>query len=594
MGAADSISIADITSSLTIICDCLWPTTLTTESKGISRRRFVAGAAAGVAVGAVVGVTGGYLGAGNKTTTETSTQVSTTTAVSNVTTTLKPWLPASWDHTADVVVVGFGFAGQAAAIAAQAAGADVLVLEKTTEALSGGNSRVCGQCTWVPGTKQDGTTDSSLLAQEVEYFTAFGEGQGFPAPADYIQTAVTECAKNKTWLESLGATMVWSAFPQAFYPQLPGSSSQNGSWSVKTTQPYGGNWYFLKQYALSKGIDIMYSTPATGLVQNPETKEVLGVVATSNGNTVHIKANKGVVLCAGGYEYNPQMVRDYLNQPVISSIGSPSNTGDGIEMAIAAGADLWHMDVFAAPTGYAVTPSAYTSAISIDSPTKGGYIVVGADSKRFDDEFYPVSPKATPGLTLVAGKYLKHGVYQTPPYPMPMYVLFDQTAMASTSIFAGLAGLGWALNVEGYKPSADNSAELANGWIIKADTIADLAKATGLDTTVLPQTVTSWNAMCTAGADTDYGRTAQLVGLTTPPYYAIAVKPMILNTQGGPRRNAQAQILDTTGTPIPRLYAAGEMGEVFSWLYQCCRNVSLCYTMGRIAATNAAALTAWE
>jgi len=205
-----------------------------------------------------------------------------------------------------------------------------------------------------------------------------------------------------------------------------------------------------------------------------------------------------------------------------------------------------------------------------------------------------VSPNATPGLTLVAGKYFKHGVYQTPPYPLPVHMIFDSTAMASTALFAGLAGLGWALNVEGYKPSADNSTELANGWITQADTIADLATAIGKDPTILPNEVTNWNTMVTAGVDTEYGRTAQLAPISTPPYYAIEIKPMILNTQGGPVRNDKGQVLDKNGNPIPRLYAAGEMGEIFSYLYQCCRNVSLCYTVGRLAATDAVGLTPWQ
>jgi succinate dehydrogenase/fumarate reductase flavoprotein subunit len=546
---------------------------------GITRRQFVTGTVGGLIVGAAAGAVTGSLGF-PKTVTE------------------KPWLPATWDYTADIVVVGFGFAGQASAITAHDAGASVIVLEKTTEALSGGNSRVCGQCTWVPGTKQDGSTDASLMSGQLDYFKAMADGQGFPVPDDYLQQAVTECAKNKTWLEGLGATTLYSPFPQPFYPQLPGAASvtgtAGGSWSVKGTQSYGTNWFFLKDQVTKRGINVMYETPAKSLIQNPETMEILGVVASSGGKDVNIKANKAVILAAGGYEYAPQMVRDYLNIPEIHSLGSPSNTGDGIMMASAAGAGLWHMDVFAAPTGWAINPSNYTSNISVGTPTKGGFIFVGADSKRFDDELYPVSPKAVPGLTLVAGKYLKHGVYETPPYPLPVHMVFDQTAMSSTALFAGLAGLGWALNVEGFTPSKDNSTELANGWIIKGDTIQDLATAIGKDPTVLSQEVTNWNTMCAAGTDTEYGRTAQLVPVATPPYYAIEIKPMILNTQGGPTRNTKSQVLDTNGNPIPRLYAAGEMGEIFSYLYQCCRNVSLCYTMGRIAATDAASLTAWQ
>jgi hypothetical protein len=549
------------------------------KKNSVSRRQFIAGTVGGLVIGAAAGAAAGSLGFPK-------------------TVTAQPWLPATWDHTADIVVVGFGFAGQASAIVAHDAGASVIVLEKADENDAGGNSRVCGQCTWVPGTKNDGTVDSSLLSGQLDYFKAMSDGQGFPTDDDYLQMAVTECAKNKDWLDGLGATTTWSMFPQPFYPQLNGAASvagnNGGSWSVKGTQPYGNNWFFLKDQVNSRGITVMYSTPAKNLIQNAQTKEILGVVATANGADINVRANKAVILATGGYEYAPQMVRDYLGLPEIHSLGSPYNTGDGQLMAIGAGADLWHMDVYAAPTGWAINPSNYKSAINVGTPTKGGFIFVGADSKRFDDELYPVSPNATPGLTLVAGKYFKHGVYETPPYPLPVHMIFDQTAMSSTALFAGLAGLGWALNVEGFKASQDNSAELANGWIVKGDTIEALASAIGKDPTVLSNEVSNWNTMCAAGADTEYGRTAQLVAISTPPYYAIDMKPMILNTQGGPRRNSKGQILDTSGTVIPRLYAAGENGEIFSYLYQCCRNVSLCYTVGRLAATDAAGLTAWQ
>jgi hypothetical protein len=547
--------------------------------KTISRRQFIGGTVGGLVVGAVAGAAAGSLGFPK-------------------TTTVQPWIPTTWDQTADIVVVGFGFAGQSAAITAKTLGASVIVLEKEDEPNAGGNSRVCGQCTWVPGTKNDGSVDDTLMPGQLQYFQAMSDGQGFPVPDDYLQMAVNECAKNKTWLEGLGATTQWSMFPQPFYPQLQGAASvtgpNGGSWSVKGSQPYGNNWFFLHDKANSLGVNVMYSTPAKSLIQNAQTKEIIGVVANSGGKDINVRANKAVILCAGGYEYAPQMVRDYLNIPEIVSLGSPSNTGDGIMMAIGAGADLWHMDVFAAPTGWAITDPKYKSGLGVGAPSKGGYIFVGADSKRFDNETYPVSPHATPGLSLVAGKYYKNGIYQTPPYPLPVHLIFDSVGMASGPLFAGLAGLGWALNVEKFAPSKDNSQELANGWIVKADTIAELASTTGMDPTALSAEVTNWNTMCAAGKDTEYGRTTGLTPISTPPYYAINMKPMILNTQGGPLRNAKGQVLDTNGNPIPRLYEAGEMGEIFSYLYQCCRNVSLCYTVGRLAATDAVGLTAWS
>jgi predicted oxidoreductase len=78
------------------------------------------------------------------------------------------------------------------------------------------------------------------------------------------------------------------------------------------------------------------------------------------------------------------------------------------------------------------------------------------------------------------------------------------------------------------------------------------------------------------------------------PYYAIELSPSMLNTQGGPRRNARAQIVRPDGTPIPRLYSAGEMGSIFSYLYQGTGNIGECFAFGRIAARNAVADKAWS
>jgi predicted oxidoreductase len=78
------------------------------------------------------------------------------------------------------------------------------------------------------------------------------------------------------------------------------------------------------------------------------------------------------------------------------------------------------------------------------------------------------------------------------------------------------------------------------------------------------------------------------------PYYAIELSPSMLNTQGGPRRDEKAQIVRPDGSPIPRLYSAGELGSIYSYLYQGTGNIGECLAFGRIAGRNAAAETPWE
>ncbi|MGA2665950.1 MAG: FAD-dependent oxidoreductase [Nitrososphaerales archaeon] len=580
------------------------------KDKKLSRRQFMGTAAAGAAaLGVVAGATTmlphvAATPAGAKALAE----VEGHKAGSPVALKAQPFLvptavPSTWDYTADVVVVGMGFAGLTTAITANDLGANVLLLEKADASNAGGNSRVCGQCIWVPGTDQNGNANASapLLYNEQVYFEQMADGQGFPTDDTLIQTLVLNSAQNKTWFEGLGATMQWGAFPQPFYPQFMGASAVSmpygGSWSVKTTQPYGGNWFFLQQQLQNRNINVMYSTPAVGLIQSPTTGEILGVMANPAGSdTIAVKANKGVVLCSGGYEYNDQMVRDYIGVPNQLFFGSPYNTGDGVAMAQAVGANLWHMDVAAAPSGYAIKTPQYKANIPINIPSKGGYIMVGADSKRFSNETqspgYNTAPSPGTTIALVAGKYLQNGAYKSGYFPQPMHLVFDSVAFGAGALFQGSGGtgMGWASAAEGYKADPTNKTELGYGWVTQASTVAALATAIGADSTALPAEVTNWNTMVAAGTDTEFGRTTGLTAISTPPYYAILLKPLLYNTQGGPVRNSKAQVIDTHGNPIPRLYSAGELGEVFSFLYQCCRNVSACHTMGRIAAQNVTSL----
>ena len=108
----------------------------------------------------------------------------------------------------------------------------------------------------------------------------------------------------------------------------------------------------------------------------------------------------------------------------------------------------------------------------------------------------------------------------------------------------------------------------------------------------LQQTVSQYNTHCIGGYDPDFGRRPETMSpISKPPFYAIPVWPCLLNTQGGPKRNAKAQVLDIYGQPIKRLYSAGELGSIFSVVYPGAGNISECLAFGRIAGRNAAAET---
>ncbi len=145
-----------------------------------------------------------------------------------------------------------------------------------------------------------------------------------------------------------------------------------------------------------------------------------------------------------------------------------------------------------------------------------------------------------------------------------------------------------------YTWSKDNSAELAKGWIKKANSIAELAQIIKLDPKVLQETVYRWNMNSAAGHDPDFGRTRMVAPIEGPPFYAMEVTPHFVNTQGGPRRNAKSQILQVNGEPLPRLYGAGELGSIHSYLYNSGGNIGECLAFGRISGRNAAAEKGWS
>jgi succinate dehydrogenase/fumarate reductase flavoprotein subunit len=175
-----------------------------------------------------------------------------------------------------------------------------------------------------------------------------------------------------------------------------------------------------------------------------------------------------------------------------------------------------------------------------------------------------------------------------------MFLICDHTLFSAGPLYDKHPSHGWTQIVERYDWSEDNSAELAKGWIKTADSLACLASAVGLDPAALANTVSGWNRSCEARHDPDFGRTLMMAPIADGPFYAVELSPSMLNTQGGPRRNEKGQIVRPDGTPIPRLYSAGELGSIYSYLYQGTGNIGECLAFGRISGRNAAAEPPWD
>jgi succinate dehydrogenase/fumarate reductase flavoprotein subunit len=487
-------------------------------------------------------------------------------------------LAATWDAEADVVVVGFGAAGVAASVTAHELGADVVILEKAPEGEHGGNTRVAGQ----------GYLNTSDPAGAAAYLTALCGPHAVPTPM--VRVWAEEMCRNNDWLAELGGDPQEHQHPPVGieFPDLPGADCVH-KFHDGPTYGYSYTWKLFERLVRERPIRVLYETPARDLIQHDATKEILGVRALRDGQPVCVKARRAVVLTCGGFENNQSMIRDYLpGVPYCYTSGSPYNEGDGIAMAMAVGADLWHMNNYAGPSMALKVPEIRTSfsmqALHFSKRMPGGMIVVGPDARRFTDEKF----KTRHGKVPVNGRWLPLAT------PCPMFMIFDHTLFSAGPLYDKHPSHGWTQIIERYPWSDDNNAELSKGWIKRADTIAALAALISLDPATLADTVRRWNRCCDAKHDAEFGRGLMLEPIADAPFYAVELSPSMLNTQGGPRRNEKAQIVRPNGTPIARLYSAGELGSIYGYLYQGTGNIGECLAFGRIAGRNAAAEPGWE
>jgi succinate dehydrogenase/fumarate reductase flavoprotein subunit len=493
-------------------------------------------------------------------------------------------IPEKWDDAAEVVVVGFGGAGASTAITAHDQGADVLILEKAKEGEEGGNTRVSGNVWLTPEPTEQASIYLKAMCGEYE------------VPEEMVRTWVEELSKNTQWVEQLGGKPEETHLTSKEFPDLPGSDSLHGyiNDSILADESL---WVLLKASVEKRGVRICYDTPGKRLIQNPATGEILGIVAEQGGKDWMVKAKKAVVLTCGGFENNPRMIRDYLtNLPTCYPKGTPYNTGDGITMALDVGADLWHMQNISGPQYSFKLP--YHDVVMYPRGMPGfSYIYVTGTGERFVcEQAYFMRTDEGLRYPVKHGKILVHGQWVPSPTPPSIHCIFDEKLRQSGPLFGGHPfKIGWVEVLDLYSWSSDNSKEVEKGWIKQADTVGDLAREIKIDPAALEKTVGSYNRYCKTGKDPDFDRDPEaLEPISEPPFYALPMVPNFINTQGGPRRNEKAQIVNPYGEPIPRLYSGGELGSIYGFLYQGGGNIGECMGFGRIAGRNAAAETSWD
>lgn len=456
----------------------------------ISRRNFIAAAAAVGALG-VLGSTG-LVGCAPKSSTSGATTKGET-------------------ESYDIVIIGAGGAGMAAALAAKETGVESLViLEK--EPSSGGNTQFSSSGMNASETKfqkAQGIEDSNELFAQETYVGGHNTGN-----MELITYMCDNSASAIDWLDGMGITL--------------DNITTTGGMSVKRChRPTDGSAVGrtlapgLAKLVTDHGIELRLNSDVTSLITD-DSGAVTGVnVTDTSTNEEKVINAKAVIMAAGGLGSNPEMITKY--RPDLAgyvSTNQPGATGDGYVMAEAVGAELIQMDQIQIHP----TVDQGSGTLIAEGIRGSGAILVNSEGKRFTNEMgtrdvVSAAELAQPGA--FAWEVLDQQVY-------------DANKAIKTQ----------------YE---------TKGLVITGSSIADLASKIGVDPATLQSTIDAYNAITTSGAADEFGRTSGCIAFATGNMYAIKVAPGIHHEMGGIKINTQNQALKADGTPVPNLYAAGEV-----------------------------------
>ncbi|MBR2834229.1 MAG: FAD-binding protein [Coriobacteriales bacterium] len=431
---------------------------------------------------------------------------------------------------ADIVIVGGGGSGMAAAIEASELGAKVVLLEKSG-ALGGNASMtegIFGVGSPMQAEKGVDIPFSHVIEEEMVYtnFRTWG-----PLLIKYFGAS----GGNVQWLMDHGV-----AFKEV--------SNYRGISSFDCFHWWEGNrgreaFATIANCTVDAGVDVHLNTEAQDLVF--EDGKITGVYALSADDGKQLKVNaKAVILASGGFAADLDRVSQMTWLNVEGCRPSGRNNGAGIKMALSAGCGT-------------------TSVCGLYKTTVGGE---GVDSKASSIAcFQPLLMVneyglrfAREDLNITSYSALYFNAVHT---QRKCFSLIDKSIIDLFSNGGIMYSFGTMVEgqpVEGLPEAFEASAESGNPNVFRGDTIEELAEAMGVDAEILKDTVERYNSMCEKGEDTDFGKLPQyLVPLVEGPYYALIQIPTVYVTIGGIDVDINNQVVKADGTQIPGLFAAG-------------------------------------
>jgi succinate dehydrogenase/fumarate reductase flavoprotein subunit len=505
----------------------------------------------------------------------------------------------------DVVVLGSGAAGLTAALSAAVEGAQVAVFEKAE--LLGGTTALSGGTIWMPNNqpaRAAGIDDSR--EQGLAYLASLSNGMILPELAEALVDGGPQFVDFLHQHTQIRLQVV-HGYPD-YHPEHPGGLPGGGrsiepalisfagleEWSdriagdIRRTliaeTPLGGGTGVVepdllaereaaKQEGLGRALvggllraclehGVEITTRARGVRLLSDNGSVTGVASvkgveleTADGpRTVEAGA---VILATGGFEYDPELVRDFLRGPLSRPIGAPTNTGDGLRMVMRLGAKLgnmreaWWSPIVEFPG--IRRDGGRNGLLSARERALPGCIMVNRDAQRFCNE--------AANYNALGGAFHRLDESRLDYGNVPAYMIFDQSTVDTFGLFG--AGPGGAM------PE----------WLTRAGTLDELAAVFGLSAEALNSTVDRFNKHARAGADPDFHRGASaydrwpgahlsaepgtaratLGALGTPPFYGAQVLISALGTKGGPRTDQDGRVSHVDGDMIRGLYAAGNV-----------------------------------
>ena len=423
------------------------------------------------------------------------------------------------EMAADVIIVGAGGAGFAAATEALENGATVIILEKNE--MIGGNTARAGGTLNAPDPERQSKMNPPVEDSVELFIKNTLEAGDFKADPELVRVLCSHALEARHWLTEHGTK--WT---EMVYQTIGGLWPR--SLDEKDKIAFNGFVAPLAKKVAELGGQVVLNCKADSLTKDDAGK-VTGVVAfdTKNGQEYRFTAKKGVILATGGYAASAELVKKYNGLSGLPTSNAPTSTGDGINMGVAAGAALEGMDYIQIhPHGNPVTGGLQSHFAGVIKNS----IYVNKNGKRFVEE---------------SGR---RDVISNATIAQPgqiMYSIFDSEG----GFYAGVKEL----------PAAELENLTSKGYLFVGESLEDLAKKAGIDPEGLKATVARYNELVAAGKDTDFEKDEVELPIGKAPFYCVPLSPTLHHTMGGLKINTEAQVLREDGSVIAGLYAAGEV-----------------------------------